>query len=59
MLMLVTTKHLYNICTLLGKRRRRCADVIQMLYRCFVFEGTVIGIVYDTGPRLEKQYLVW
>ena len=32
----VSTKHLYSICTMLGQRRRRCADVVQMLFRCFV-----------------------
>ena len=31
------TKHLYNICTMLNQRRRRWADVVQMLYKCFVF----------------------
>ena len=33
------TKHLYNICTMLVQRRRRWADVVQMLYKCFVFAG--------------------
>ena len=32
-------KHLYNICTMLDQRRRRWDDVVQMLYRCFVFAG--------------------
>ena len=27
----------YNICTMLAQRRRRWADVVQMLYKCFVF----------------------
>ena len=31
------TKHLYDICTMLDQRRRRLADVVQMLYKCFVF----------------------
>ena len=35
----VNTKHLYNICTMLGQCRRRWADVVQMLYKCFVFAG--------------------
>ena len=26
------TKHLYNICTMLDRRRRRLADVVQLLY---------------------------
>ena len=38
----VNTTHLglYNICTMLKQRRRRWADVVQMLYRCLVFAGT-------------------
>ena len=39
----VNTKHLYNICTMLDQRRRRWADVVQMLYKCFVFAGKVFS----------------
>ena len=28
--------YLYNICTMSDQRRRRWADVVQMLYKCFV-----------------------
>ena len=35
----VNTKYLYNICTMLGQSRRRWADIVQMLYKCFVFAG--------------------
>ena len=35
----LNTKHLYNICAMLDQRRRRWADVVQMLYKCFVFAG--------------------
>ena len=35
----LNTKHLYNICTKLVQRRR---DVVQMLYKCFVFAGNEI-----------------
>ena len=31
------TNYLYNICTTLGQRRRSWADIVQMLYKCFVF----------------------
>ena len=31
------TKHLNNICTKSVQRRRRWVDVVQMLYKCFVF----------------------
>ena len=35
------TEHLYHICTMLAQRRRRWANVVQMLYKCFVFAGIV------------------
>ena len=35
----VNTKKLYNICTMLDQRLRRWANVVQMLYKCFVFTG--------------------
>ena len=36
------TNHLYDICTMLDQRRRRWADVVEMLYDCFVFAGMLI-----------------
>ena len=42
----VNTKHLYSICTKSDQRRRRWADVVQMLCECFVFAGTSICSVY-------------
>ena len=45
----VNTKRLYNICTMLVQRRRRWADVVQMLYKCFVFAGNnVITSAHET-----------
>ena len=35
-----SSKHLYNICTKLGQRRRRWADVGQIIYKYFVFAVT-------------------
>ena len=35
----VNRKHLYDICTMLDQRRRRWVDVVQMLYKCFLFTG--------------------
>ena len=35
----VNTKHLYNMSTMLDQSRSRWADVIHMLYKCFVFAG--------------------
>ena len=37
----VNIKHLLSICTMLGKRRRRWAGVVQVLRRCFVFTRIV------------------
>ena len=44
----VNTKHLYNIYTMLEQHRRRIADVVQKLYKCFVFPGnnSWSGITY-------------
>ena len=39
------TKHVYNICTMSDQRRRRWVDVVQMLYKCFVFA--------------EEEYMFW
>ena len=36
---LLSTKHLYTIYIMLDQRRRRWADVLQMLYKCSVFAG--------------------
>ena len=36
------TKHLYNICAMLDQRRRRWANIVQMLYTCFVFTGEML-----------------
>ena len=35
----VNTKHLYNICTTTAQRLRRWTNIVQMLYKCFVFTG--------------------
>ena len=48
------TKHLYNICTMPDQRRRRWADVVQMLFKCFVFSG----IHPYAGATLLKGVLI-
>ena len=50
----VNTKHLYNICTMLVQRRRRWADVGQMLYKCFVFTGSANNLLVVISGRLFK-----
>ena len=44
-----TTKHLYNICTTSAQPLWRWADVVQMLWKCFVFAGW----------RVRDQLAVW
>ena len=41
------TKHLYNICTTSAQRLRRRSNIVQMLYKCFVFAG--IGMQPEVG----------
>ena len=54
------TKHLYNICTMLDQRRRRWADVVQMLYKCFVFAGyiSVADPGYEKGGGGVQDFFV-
>ena len=40
----VNTTHLYSICTMMDQRRRRWADCVQMLYKCFVFAKTLLPV---------------
>ena len=52
------TKHLYNICTMLVQRRRRWADVVQILYKCFVFTGLIGGVevnAYVLFPTFHRK----
>ena len=48
---LVNTKHLYNICTMLDQHRRRWADVVQMLYKCFVLATELVKIPASSQAR--------
>ena len=48
------TKHLYNICTMLDQRPRRCADIAQMLYKCFVFAGHAAGFHFETYGEISQ-----
>ena len=40
-------KHLYNICAMLDKRRRRWVDVEQIYHKCFVLAGLYLNKVID------------
>ena len=61
----ISTKHLYNIFTMLDQRRRRLADVVQMLCKCFVFAGisppvtqTIEKIIGDRSMRKHTKILI-
>ena len=51
----VNTKHLYNICKMLDQRRRRWADVVQMLYKCFVFTGEFLNMSRCNAVLLQNR----
>ena len=42
-LSVASTKHLYNICTTSAQRLWRWSNIVQMLYKCFVFAGTSLA----------------
>ena len=35
----IYVKHLYNICTTSAQCLRHWSNIVQMLYKCFVFAG--------------------
>ena len=45
------TKHLYSICTTSTQRLRRWPNIVQMLYKCFVFAGK--WIIHTPTVRLS------
>ena len=49
-------KLLYNFCKMLDQRRRRWADVVQMLYKCFVFTGIVIYVARQITVGRKKVF---
>ena len=49
---------MYNICTTSAQRLRRWSDIVQMLYKCFVFIGMVcvsgyVGFVYSVADGIQ------
>ena len=48
------TKHLYNICTTSAQRLRRWSNIIQMLYKCFVFTGHVDIVIHN---KIQLSFL--
>ena len=52
----VNTKHdLYYICTMLNQRQRRWADVVQTLYKWFVFTD----ILYSAVRSQKTVHVYW
>ena len=39
---------------MLGQRRRRCYNVVQMLYKCFVFAGYNMNDIQYTDTRTKR-----
>ena len=39
------TQHLYNICTMSAQSLRRWSNIVQMLYKCFVFAGKLLYFI--------------
>ena len=48
------TKHFHTICTTSSQRLRRWSNIVQMLYKCFVFAG-LLQIISDIT---NDQYFV-
>ena len=54
------TKYLYNICTMLVQGRRRWADVVQMLYMCFVpANKSLTRCSFNCGPASQSASQRW
>ena len=49
-------EHLYNMYTTSAQRRRRWADVVYMLYKCFVCTGYGKGFAVRHGDRSLSAY---
>ena len=47
-------KHFYNICTMSDQRRRRWADVVQLLCKSFAFAG----VLHVSGAALSMKSCV-
>ena len=51
-------KHLHSIYTMLDQRRRRWAEVVQMLCKCFVFAGLTISYLPSPPIPETKMYCI-
>ena len=52
----VSTNHFYNTCTMLDQCRRRWADAVQMLYKCFVFAYLALEHYRRRCPKINSAY---
>ena len=46
------------MCTMLDQRRRRWADVVQMLYKYFVLTGQISSAVPEGDPKVNYLNLI-
>ena len=53
--LLANTKLLYNICTTVAQRLRRWFNIVQMLWKGFVFTGLLTYIRSDKPSRQRKD----
>ena len=54
----ITNTFVYNICTMLDKRRGRWSDIVQMIYKCFVFAWPSCNqIIVHFSGLYRKYYL--
>ena len=46
------------MCTMSDQRQRRWSDVVQMLYKCFVFSGQQLFCIHTSSPQKHILQLV-
>ena len=51
----VNTKDLYNNCTMFDQRLRRWSNIVQLLYKCFVFTGFTI----NSSSHADLIGIIW
>ena len=52
------TKHLSNICTMYAQRLRRWSNIVQMLYKCFVFTGLAADIACILPYLMSQAHIL-
>ena len=52
-------KHSYNICTMSAQRLPRRSNIVQMVYKCFMFVGKQLDKKHFGVPYYVKHNLIW